>query len=167
MNCAGVIHPGGVESLAISNWRTTIDINLTSAFMIVKYCLPLLKKASAPAIVNVSSISSILLGASVGYSVCKAGLDMLTKGLARELAKYRVRVNAVNPGITKTGFQVRNKLMGADKYENFLNDISATYPLGIGQPEDVANAIVFLLSEESRWITGSLLIVDGGRIINS
>jgi NAD(P)-dependent dehydrogenase (short-subunit alcohol dehydrogenase family) len=92
---------------------------------------------------------------------------MLTKGLARELAKYRVRVNAVNPGITKTGFQVRNKLMGADKYENFLNDISATYPLGIGQPEDVANAIVFLLSEESRWITGSLLIVDGGRIINS
>lgn len=167
INNAGVIHPGGIEALDFNRWIQTLNVNLSSAYSVTQAFLPLMKKSDGASIVNVSSISSTLLGSSVGYSVCKAALDMLTKALAKELAKYGIRVNSVNPGITKTGFQVSNELMSSDEYDRFLEDVAKTYPLGLGEPRDVSNLILYLLSEKAKWITGSIMVVDGGRIINS
>jgi NAD(P)-dependent dehydrogenase (short-subunit alcohol dehydrogenase family) len=126
----------------------------------------LLKKSEYPSVVNISSISSRLSGASMGYSVAKAGVDMITCCLARELSKYKIRVNSVNPGITKSGFQVHNGLMNDEQYEKFLSDISKSYPIGLGDCEDVSELIFYLASEKAKWITGSNYIIDGGRSIN-
>ena len=115
---------------------------------------------------NISSISSRLSGASVGYSVAKAGVDMLTACLARELSKYNIRVNSVNPGITKSGFQVNNGIMNEAEYNEFLYNIAKDYPLGLGECKDVSELIFYLTTEKAKWITGANLIIDGGRSIN-
>jgi NAD(P)-dependent dehydrogenase (short-subunit alcohol dehydrogenase family) len=167
VNNAGVIRPGKIEELSTADWNTTIDTNLAATFAVVKHCLPMLKRSSRASIVNVSSISSTLLNTSVAYCASKVALDMLTRGLSRELAKYGIRVNSVNPGVVRTGFQIRNGLMNASKYQSFLKRISRAHPLGLGEPEDVANVILFLLSDYSRWMTGNLLVVDGGRVVTS
>jgi len=166
VNNAGIIKAGGIEQLSIEDWDNTMQLNLSSMFYVTKTFLPLMKNSTS-SIVNISSISSMLSGASISYSVSKAGVDMLTKVLARELAKYKIRVNAVNPGITKTGFQVTNNLIDENSYNSFLSEIGKTYPLGLGEPNDIANVINFLLSDKSKWMTGSIIVVDGGRIVNS
>ena len=102
----------------------------------------------------------------MAYSACKASVDMMTKSLAKELAKYSIRVNSVNPGIINTGFQVHNNLICEKDYPKFLTDISETYPLGVGQVSDVSNLICFLISDKAKWITGSNYIIDGGRSVN-
>lgn len=168
VNAAGVIKVGGLEELNITDWDKNINTNLSSMFYVTKIFLPMLKlNKNGGSIVNISSISSKISGASISYSASKAGVDMLTKVLARELAKYKIRVNCVNPGMVKTGFQVHNNIMDENQYINFLSKIKETYPLGLGKSEDIAHAVLFLLSEKSAWMTGSVMIVDGGRMVNS
>lgn len=166
INNAGNIIAGGLETLSFNDWDRCISNNLSSYFYVTKVFLPLLKKSDSPFIVNVSSISSRLSGASMGYSVAKAGVDMTTMCLARELSKYNIRVNCVNPGITKSGFQVHNGLMDEGQYGSFLEKISKDYLLGLGNCSDVSEMIYFLSSEKARWITGSSFVVDGGRSVN-
>jgi NAD(P)-dependent dehydrogenase (short-subunit alcohol dehydrogenase family) len=166
INNAGSIIPGGVEVLSFENWDSCITNNLSSFFYVTKIFIDMLKKSDFPNIVNISSISSRLSGASMGYSVAKAGADMVTMCLARELSKYKIRVNGVNPGITKSGFQVNNGLMDDVQYESFLENISKDYPIGIGECSDVSELIFYLASEKAKWITGSIYIIDGGRSIN-
>jgi len=166
VNSAGVIYPGGIENLSIEEWKKSLDINITGAFLAVQMFLELLKESQYSSIINISSISAKTGGSSIAYSVAKAGMDMFTKALAKELAKYKIRVNSVNPGIVNSGFQVSNGIIERDKYEEFLANISKSYPLGIGQPEDIANMVFFLSSEEAKWITGSIFCVDGGRSVN-
>ena len=166
VNNAGVIYPGGVESLALEEWAATMNINLTSVFYMTQKLLDNLKKSKRASVVNISSISSKLMGSSVAYSVCKAGVDMLTKCMAKEMASYGIRVNSVNPGITKTGFQISNNILVADKYDDFLQEIEKDYPLGVGEVEDVSKLVVFLLSDNAKWMTGSNVIIDGGRSVS-
>lgn len=166
VNSAGIIHAGGIESLSEEDWTETLNINLTAPYMICKRFINLLKKVDSSSIVNISSISSKITGSSIAYSTCKAGLDMFTKTLAKELSKYNIRVNSVNPGIVNTGFQVSNELLDIEDYGHFLDEVAKTYPLGIGTATDIANMVYYLISDEAKWITGSIVIVDGGRSIN-
>ena len=166
VNNAGIILPGGVEKLSADDWNTMFNVNVNSIFLTTKILLPLLKKSEAASIINVSSISSKMTGSSIAYSAGKAAVDMMTKSLAKELAAYGIRVNGVNPGIMNTGFQVHNNLIAENNYNDFLKDIESTYPLGVGTAKDVSNLIMFLISKEAKWITGSNYIIDGGKSIN-
>ncbi len=166
VNNAGNIIAGGLESLSFNDWDTCLSNNLSSFFYVTKVFLNLLRKSNISNIINVSSISSRLSGASMGYSVAKAGVDMMTMCMARELSKYNIRVNSVNPGITKSGFQIHNGLMDESQYEKFLDNISKDYLIGLGECDDVSELIYYLSTEKAKWITGSTYIIDGGRSVN-
>jgi NAD(P)-dependent dehydrogenase (short-subunit alcohol dehydrogenase family) len=166
INNAGVILAGGVEQLSVKDWEENFHVNVTGVFCCVKALLPLMQLVKGASIVNVSSISSEITGSSIAYSACKAAVDMMTKSLAKELSKYKIRVNSVNPGIINTGFQVNNEIMDKQEYESFLRSVSESYPLGIGSAEDVSSLICYLVSDRARWISGSNYIIDGGRSVN-
>lgn len=166
INNAGIIYAGGIETLECDDWYKMLEVNVTALFKITKKVLPLLKKSADGNIVNISSISSKMTGSSIAYSTCKAAVDMMTQSLAKELAKYKIRVNSVNPGMINTGFQVSNKLIEGSEYNSFLEKIEPTYPLGIGTAKDISNMVVFITSDKAKWITGSNYIVDGGRSVN-
>lgn len=166
VNNAGIIYPGGIERLSYDEWKASFDVNVNGIFLLIKKLLSLLKLSSDACIINISSISSKMTGGSIAYSTSKAAVDMMTKSLAKELAQYNIRVNSVNPGIMNTGFQVHNQLMNEDQYPDFLESIENTYPIGIGTAKDVSKLVLFLISNEAKWITGSNYIIDGGRSVN-
>ena len=165
VNCAGIIRAGGIEEATLEEWNYSMDNNLTSLFILTKAMIRLLKLGTNPSIVNISSISSQRTGASLAYCVSKAGVDMFTKFLGKELGKYNIRVNSVNPGMTRSNIQMSAGIFKTqEEYEQFLDEKSKNYPLGkIGEPkEDLAPTIEFLLSDKSLWTTGACYIVDGG-----
>lgn len=166
INNAGIIYAGGVECLSFEDWNKMFSVNVFAIFSCVKILLPLLKQGNESSIVNISSISSKITGSSIAYSSCKAAVDMMTKSMTKELAAYKIRVNSVNPGIINTGFQVNNQLIEPDDYPEFLENLSSTYPLGIGKASDVVSLINFLISDKASWITGCNYVIDGGRSIN-
>lgn len=166
INNAGIIYAGGIEQLEIQEWNRTFEINVGGIFIVTKIMLPLLKKSQNASIINISSISSKMTGASMAYSASKATVDMMTRSLAKELSGYNIRVNSVNPGIMDTGFQVNNNLINEIEYQNYLQSISTTYPLGIGTAENVSDLVLFLISKGAKWITGGNFVIDGGRSIN-
>lgn len=166
VNNIGRMSGGGIENISTEQWETMFDVNVHAPFRITKRMLSLLKRAEYGCIVNVSSIASQITGGCMAYSACKAALDMMTKSWAKELAKYYIRVNSVNPGLMNTGFQVNSQIVGLSEYEDFLQQSADAYPMGTGTPADVANLICYLVSQKGRWITGSNYIIDGGRSVN-
>ncbi|MDR2085182.1 MAG: SDR family oxidoreductase [Bacteroidales bacterium] len=111
-------------------------------------------------IVFISSVYGIVGSpANVGYAVSKAGIIGATKALAMELAPQKIRVNCVAPGFVKTKMMDSNTGSFDDNYLSVLDNL---HPLGLGEPEDIANAISFMLSDMSKWITGAVMNVDGG-----
>lgn len=166
VNGAGVMKLGGIEGETLEDWEFSMDVNLNSVFALTKKLLPLLKKNDNASIVNISSIASERAGASASYSVSKAGLDMLTRHLSKELGKYNIRVNAVNPGIVRSNFHFTSEVFdNLDDRDNFLNNAIKDYPLKrIGEPIDIAYMIEFLLLDKSKWVTGTIVKIDGGRL---
>jgi len=151
-----------LHEISEEEWNEVIDVNLTGQFRFTKAVLPHLMKTSG-CIVNVSSdagLKSFENFQADAYTASKAALVLLTKAWALEYAKYKIRVNCVCPGIVET-----------DMAKPFLgNEIDramavAEHPIGrIGTPEDVAKAILYLVSDDSSWITGAILPIDGGAI---
>ena len=164
VNSAGIIASGGIEACDVHTWEQMIDSNLTGTFRITKVLVPLLKKGSFPSIINISSVCSLRPCSSIAYSVTKAGVDMFTKCLAKELAPFKIRVNAVNPGVVRSNLQLSAGIV--NDYEEFLTNMEKLHPLGRnGEPSDVAKMICFLCSTDTSWITGSIVSVDGGRAL--
>jgi len=157
VNNAGLTRDGLLARMSDDDWRTVIETNLSSVFYTCRAaCRPMMKKR-AGAIVNVSSIVGVHGNwGQTNYGASKAGIIGFTKSLARELGSRNVRANVVAPGYVKTQLtDVLPEQATAAMLENT--------PLGrLGDPEDVAGAVRFLCSDEASFITGEVLLVDGG-----
>ena len=167
VNNAGIADKDGlVESRAdttrIDDWDRVIDINLKGVFLGVRQVIPVMKDAGGGAIVNISSIAAIVgNGGPFAYSASKGGVHSLTKHLATSYGKFKIRANSVHPGLVLTPM-VQADLENPD----LARMLEMMIPLGRGaQPEEVADAILFLASDEASYITGAELVIDGGAVI--
>ena len=163
VNAAGIIATGTVENTTDEAWEQMMAINLTAPFRLMRAAAPHLAERRG-AIVNVSSVTGLRSFPGVlAYCVSKSGVDQLTRCAALELAPKQVRVNAVNPGVVVTNLHRRSG-MGEPQYAAFLERAKETHPLGRpGTPEDIAEAILYLASSRSSWMTGETIALDGGR----
>lgn len=163
VHAAGIIGSGNWETTSLEDWDTMMDVNLRAVFALTKLAIPHLLETRG-SIVNVSSVTGTRAFPGVlAYCVSKAGIDQLTRCLALELAPQGVRVNAVNPGVVRTNLHRRGG-WDEERYARFLEHSKSTHPMGrVGSPEEIADAIAFLASDRSGWITGETIAVDGGR----
>jgi len=166
VNNAGVTRPALVKDMTEEQWDTVLGINLKGTFLCSQAAVQHMIENRFGRIVNILSVVSFGSQGHVGranYTASKAGLMALTRTMAQELAVYNIRVNGVGPGYIET--ELLRKVIAKDFLEEVLLDRT---PLGrLGQPEEVAEAILFLLSEGASYITGETICIDGGIICGS
>ena len=163
VNAAGVIASGTLEATTDEVWDAMMAVNARAPFRLMRAAAPHLA-ARKGSVVNVSSVNGLRSFPGVlAYCVSKSALDQLTRCAALEMAPIGVRVNAVNPGVTVTNLHRRSGMDEA-QYAAFLERSKTTHPLGRpGQPDDVAEMILFLASDKAGWMTGETIPIDGGR----
>ena len=166
-NVAGISEPGGVTEVPLDSWTRTIDINLNGTFNGCRAALPALVDSGEPAaIVNVGSMLALRPGAMfAAYCASKAGVTALTKTIALDCAKkgWNVRANCVHPGAIRTPMFERYLAMMPDGPEAAEAMFASSHPVGrVGEAREVADAILFLASDEASFTTGADLPVDGG-----
>jgi NAD(P)-dependent dehydrogenase (short-subunit alcohol dehydrogenase family) len=165
VNAAGILKTGSIETTTLDEWDKMMSINVRSVFYLMQLCVPHLESSTGN-IVNVSSVTGLRSFPNVlAYCVSKAAVDQLTRCSALELAPKGIRVNAVNPGVVVTNIHKRGGMSDED-YEKFLLNSKNTHPLGRpGRPDEVAELIYFLASDNAKWITGATYSIDGGRAL--
>jgi 3(or 17)beta-hydroxysteroid dehydrogenase len=163
VNNAGVMIWKKIEDTSLEEWRWLMSINLDGVFLGTKHAMGVMKKSGGGSIVNISSVAGMIgtLDTSA-YHASKGGVRIFTKAAALECSKagygYNIRVNSIHPGVIKTPM-VGGLLEDEDKMKTALGWI----PMGhFGDPEDVAHGVLYLASDESRYITGTELVIDGG-----
>lgn len=166
VNNVGRSEPGGPVELSEQTWQDQLDVNVTSAYLTCKYILPVMESQGQGAVVNISSVAGLrYIGKpQVGYAAGKAALMQFTKTTAVIYAQRGVRLNCVAPGLMFTPLVERlaNKYAKGN-FKEFVEHRHQQVPMGhMGDAWDVANATLFLASDESRYITGQTLVVDGG-----
>lgn len=162
VNAAGIWQRKTIEEISEEEWNRIIDVNLKGTFLVIKAVVPHLKQNRFGRIVNFASVAGRSGGVWTGphYAASKGGVIAMTKNLARELGPFGINVNAVAPGIIKT------PMTETYPAEVMTATIQRT-PLGrLGEPEDVADAVLFLLTDEARFITGETLEVNGGLLMD-
>jgi 2-deoxy-D-gluconate 3-dehydrogenase len=160
VNCAGVWIPGqNLIECSDENWDRVIDTNLKGTYLCCQAAGKIMAAQKSGSIINMSSQVGLTPGAGAGaYSISKAGIIMLTRQLALELSSYKIRVNALAPGIVKTDF---NAAFWKDPAVEAQT--AGMVPLGrLAEPEDIAQAAVFLASDAASYITGQILCINGG-----
>jgi len=157
INNAGVINDKALMLMGPQDWQEVIEVNLMGVFNVTRACIVTFLKQKSGNIVNISSVSGITGTArQTNYSASKAGIIGFTKSLAKEVAGFNIRVNAVAPGFIETDMLSALKV---DYKNGLLNNI----PLArFGRASEVASAVLFLLGERARYITGQVIVVDGG-----
>jgi len=164
VNAAGIVALGNVEQLDFVTWRRVLAVNLDGAFLGCKYAFPLLRKRGG-AIVNLSSVSGLVGGHNLAaYNASKGGVSLLSKSVALHGARLSppVRCNAVCPAFVE-GPMVDSLARGARDPQTAKQKMSHEIPLGrFGQPAEIANLCVYLLSDEAAFITGANFPIDGG-----
>jgi NAD(P)-dependent dehydrogenase (short-subunit alcohol dehydrogenase family) len=169
-NNAGFIGAAGpFESTSLEDYDVTMDVLLKSVFLGIKHATPIMKAQRAGSIINTASVCALQAGIGATlYTVAKAGVLMLTRAAALELAEHNIRVNAVCPGFTVTPFHIRRhaQASGASEDETARRLRESRWDAPLGRPADpieIARAILFLASDESSYMTGTTLMVDGGQ----
>lgn len=160
-NNAGIEgHPGTTAECTIDNWDRTLAVNLTGPWLCMKYQIPEMLKSGGGSIVNTASVAGLVgFQNSPAYVASKHGLVGLTKTAALEFARQGIRVNAVCPGVIRT--PMVDRFTGKDK--NVEKQFENMEPIGrMGEPGEVANAVVWLCSSEASFVTGQAMTVDGG-----
>ena len=164
VNNAGVALAGGVAETSLEQWRWLMSINLDGVFLGTKHAVATMK-AQGGSIINLSSIEGLIGDPNLAaYNASKGGVRLLTKSVALDCAKrgYRIRVNSIHPGYILTPM--------VEGYVQTLADpgaaqraLAALHPLGhLGEPDDIAYGVLYLASDESKFVTGSELVIDGG-----
>jgi 3(or 17)beta-hydroxysteroid dehydrogenase len=176
VNNAGLFLGKGIEEASLDEWHRLCAVNLTGVFLGTKLALPALRErarqsAHGSAIVNLASVAG-LVGSQLDplYSMTKGGVTLFTKSAALEFARkgYRVRVNSIHPGVIQTDmgdqtFVSRARNLGTNDVDAVRDMALKTHPIGrLGVPEDIAKGILYLASDDSAFMTGAGLVVDGG-----
>ncbi len=176
VNNAGTDLTGAVESLAMEDWRRIMSINVDGVFLGTKHLVPLMAESGSEvkggsSIINVSSIMGLVGMSEVSaYNASKGAVRMFTKGIAAEFATKQmpIRANSLHPGFVFTpllnaGFQRWVDSGAAEKAEDLVAMVSGNTPIGrLAQPEEIASAAFFLASQDSSYMTGAEIVVDGG-----
>jgi len=160
INNAGMVGGSSIETMDIEIWDRIMSVNLHAVFKLSKATIPYMKTSQRGRIINIGSVMSTLAGAAMGaYTSSKHAIAGLTKTLALELGEFGITANYIQPGAIVTG--ITQPAIDADpQFSEFWINKSPLKRLG--QPEDIANAINFLLSKDASFITGHGLVVDGG-----
>lgn len=164
VNSAGVASEGGpLLEITFDSWRRILSINLDGAFLGMRAVAPSMVETGGGSIINLSSIlGKVGLPGAPAYCASKGGVLMLTKATALELAPLGVRVNSVHPGFIETPM-VANALRASENANEMRDMLISRHALGrLGAPREIADGIVFLASDESSFMTGAELVIDGG-----
>jgi NAD(P)-dependent dehydrogenase (short-subunit alcohol dehydrogenase family) len=165
VHCAGKIQPFPIKFIKQKHIDELFSINLNAAILLSSALLKSKKLNQGASVVFISSISAEFpyMGGSL-YSASKAALTSFARSFALENASFKIRANIVEPALVKTEmFEQTKRAYDENEFEKFISH----YPLGVGEPQDVANTIAFLLSDLSKWITGTTIRMDGGLLLNS
>jgi NAD(P)-dependent dehydrogenase (short-subunit alcohol dehydrogenase family) len=168
VNNVGGSAPGSAVTMSEEVWDTQIDHNLKTVFLGCKYVLPIMEKQGKGAIVNLSSVAGLRTRADrpqVAYSTTKLGILAFSKSTAITYAKKGIRCNTVIPGLMHTALVEHRlaKTIGANDLQGLIDKRNAQCPTGkMGDAWDIAHAVLFLVSDEARYITGAEILVDGG-----
>ncbi|NJC27962.1 SDR family oxidoreductase [Neolewinella antarctica] len=163
---AGVFEPAPLGGISEEMFDRQMGINFKGAVFTLEKFLPLLNDGAS--VINLSSINSFTgMTNTAIYAASKAAMDSFTRTAATELAPRRIRVNSVNPGPVNTPIFGKTG-MPEEQLNGFAQAMQAVIPLGrFGQAEEIANLVAFLASDEAKWITGSLHVIDGGAVVNN
>jgi len=158
VNNAGIFIGGNAEETTLDKWDKVMHVNATGTFLGIKYAIPEMRKAGGGSIVNISSISGILGFGAAAYNASKGAIRTLTKNVAADYAKDNIRVNSIHPGVVVT--PMSEPLLDVPETRKSLEDMT---PLPrLGEPKDIAYGALYLASDETSFMTGSELIIDGG-----
>jgi 3(or 17)beta-hydroxysteroid dehydrogenase len=163
VNNAGVILWKNIQDTTLAEWRWLLSVNLDGIFLGTKLAMEVMKKTGGGSIINISSVAGLVgTVGTAAYHASKGGVRLFTKAAALECSKggydYNIRVNSIHPGVIKTPM---TEGLRADEIKN--RTALSWHPIGhFGEPEDVANGVLYLASDESSFVTGSELVIDGG-----
>lgn len=163
VNNAGVGIGENIEEMSLKDWRWVMSVNLDGVFLGTQYAIEAMKRSGGGSIINISSIEGLIGDKRlVAYDASKGGVRLLTKSAALQCAKEHIRVNNICPGFIHTRM-VEGFLSNQKNPRKAKHDLIKSHPVGhLGEPVDVAYAILYLASDEAKFVTGSDLIVDGG-----
>jgi len=169
VNNAGIAIGGSILNMTLADWQKQQAINLDGVFLGVKHCIPAMRDTGYGSIINMSSVAGLKGAANLAaYNGTKGGVRLFTKGVALECAQARwpIRVNSVHPGIIDTPIwtKINPEFLSTGENEVDVESLAAMgVPSGkLGHPQDIANGVLFLASEESTYVTGTELVIDGG-----
>ena len=159
VNNAGIARRSIVEDTPAEEWDLVMDVNAKGVFLGTKAAIPEMRKSGGGSIVNISSIAGLVGGWTTAYAASKGAVRLLTKSTAIQYAGDGIRCNSVHPGVVESPMTLPIML----NTEEGRREHAARHPIGrIGQPEDIAYGVLFLASDESSFMTGSELVIDGG-----
>jgi dihydroanticapsin dehydrogenase len=161
--CAGVLLPGSVTETSLADWERTLAVNLTGPFLASRHVVPIMESGGGGSIIHMASTSGLVAEPGIAaYCASKGGVVMLARQMAVDLARRGIRVNVVCPGWIDTPFN-EPAIERAGGHDALAPFIDLMVPFGRqGRPEEVADVVAFLASDDSRLMTGSVVVVDGG-----
>lgn len=162
VNNAGIAVLKPLAEMSLTDWNRQIEVNLTSVFLGCRQAAPRLREAGGGSLINLSSVLGLIgLPNCSAYGASKGGVRLMTKSLAAELGKDNIRCNTIHPGVIWTNMQAAAGAGGGERAN--AERLAAGLPLGrVGDPRDIADCILYLASDEARYVTGAEFTVDGG-----